>query len=805
MAAARAGDRRSAPGVRPGSPFVDRGASSSELRGAFARTRDEGACHGGHRDRARRDRQVAARRGAGRRGRRRGHGRGRPLPVLRRGRDLPPARRDRRAARRRRPAPARRGAARGRTSRSRELVLGAIGLSDGPAQAEETYWAVRRLLERVAARAAPASWSSRTSTGPSRRCSTCSSTSSPSPAGTRSCSPASRGRTSWRPARPGSPRSRTGRCWSSTRSRTRTRARLVESAGGEELGRPRRRGSSTRPRATRSSSSSSWPSERTTAASALPSSIQAVLAARIDRLDPGERAVLERPRSRAAASTSAPLERAAPDERSGRSIGDAPGLARPAAADPLGPLGPPRPGRVPVRARADPRGRLPRTSQAAARRAARARWPRWLERGRARRTRRSATTSPRPTAYSGRARPGRRARASAGDGAAERLDSAARARRSCAAISHGGARLLERAAALIAPDDPARAGCCPSSAPRCSTPAGWRTPTRVLAEAIERAPAGTRASRHARASSSSSCGCRRGRAGRTDARRGRRVRARRARGTTATSSACAGRVPAGRALLIEGRVARADEAWRRAAEHARRAGNEPALFEVLDWRAAAAVFGPTPVPEAIAPLPASSTSRCASSPVARARGAPRAGGAARDGRRPRRGAPARRRRRRDPRRARRPPLGGLAAGGARRDARRPAAGSRGAAARGLRAARARWARRRCSPRPRRCSRRRVYAQGRHDEAARALPGERGGRGGGRPLGPGRVEGRAREAARGAGADGRRARRWPRRRYGSPSRTDFLTIRADALLDLAEVLRQGGNARTRPMRRLARGA
>jgi tetratricopeptide (TPR) repeat protein len=51
--------------------------------------------------------------------------------------------------------------------------------------------------------------------------------------------------------------------------------------------------------------------------------------------------------------------------------------------------------------------------------------------------------------------------------------------------------------------------------------------------------------------------------------------------------------------LIEGRVARADEAWRRAAEHARRAGNEPALFEVLDWRAAAAVFGPMPVPEAI--------------------------------------------------------------------------------------------------------------------------------------------------------------------------------------------------------------
>jgi len=43
----------------------------------------------------------------------------------------------------------------------------------------------------------------------------------------------------------------------------------------------------------------------------------------------------------------------------------------------------------------------------------------------------------------------------------------------------------------------------------------------------------------------------------------------------------------------------ADEAWRRGAEHAARAGEKRELFEILDWRASAAVVGPTPVEEAI--------------------------------------------------------------------------------------------------------------------------------------------------------------------------------------------------------------
>ena len=50
---------------------------------------------------------------------------------------------------------------------------------------------------------------------------------------------------------------------------------------------------------------------------------------------------------------------------------------------------------------------------------------------------------------------------------------------------------------------------------------------------------------------------------------------------------------------ILGRFAEADEAWQRAAEHARRANEERELFEILAWRASAAVVGPTPVDEAI--------------------------------------------------------------------------------------------------------------------------------------------------------------------------------------------------------------
>jgi tetratricopeptide (TPR) repeat protein len=43
----------------------------------------------------------------------------------------------------------------------------------------------------------------------------------------------------------------------------------------------------------------------------------------------------------------------------------------------------------------------------------------------------------------------------------------------------------------------------------------------------------------------------------------------------------------------------ADEAWRRAAVYARRTGQDHELFQILCWRASSALFGPTPVAQAI--------------------------------------------------------------------------------------------------------------------------------------------------------------------------------------------------------------
>jgi len=54
------------------------------------------------------------------------------------------------------------------------------------------------------------------------------------------------------------------------------------------------------------------------------------------------------------------------------------------------------------------------------------------------------------------------------------------------------------------------------------------------------------------------------------------------------------------AAWTEGRVAVAEDAWRHAAAAARSAGDERELFEILGWHASAAAFGPAPVPAAIA-------------------------------------------------------------------------------------------------------------------------------------------------------------------------------------------------------------
>ena len=50
---------------------------------------------------------------------------------------------------------------------------------------------------------------------------------------------------------------------------------------------------------------------------------------------------------------------------------------------------------------------------------------------------------------------------------------------------------------------------------------------------------------------------------------------------------------------LSGRIADADEAWDQAARHARSAGDDRELFEILGWQASGSVFGPTPVRDAI--------------------------------------------------------------------------------------------------------------------------------------------------------------------------------------------------------------
>ena len=86
----------------------------------------------------------------------------------------------------------------------------------------------------------------------------------------------------------------------------------------------------------------------------------------------------------------------------------------------------------------------------------------------------------------------------------------------------------------------------------------------------------------------------------------------------------------------------------------------------------------------------------------------------------------------------------------------------------------------------------VYEQGRHDEAEELCRASEGAAAStiSRPRSPGGEC--ARSCARTEALRTRRTRSHGRR-YASPEPTDFLTIRADALLDLAAVLRRSGQS------------
>jgi DNA-binding SARP family transcriptional activator/predicted ATPase len=198
--------------------------------------------------------------------------------------------------------------------------------------------------------------------------------------------------------------------------------------------------------------------------------------------------------------------------------------------------------------------------------------------------------------------------------AAERLESAGHA-----ALLRGdaqaGARLLERAAELMAADQPARARLLPRLGAALLDAGRLADADSVLTEAIERAPAGSPLEARARVEQ-------------------QMVRLQAGTGTASdevADSALSALEADGdelgqcralwlRALRawIEGRCADADEAFTRAAEHARRSGDQAALFEILSWRASGALFGPTPVPEGIR-LCDEIREQVRSSPVAEAR------------------------------------------------------------------------------------------------------------------------------------------------------------------------------------------
>jgi DNA-binding SARP family transcriptional activator/tetratricopeptide (TPR) repeat protein len=184
--------------------------------------------------------------------------------------------------------------------------------------------------------------------------------------------------------------------------------------------------------------------------------------------------------------------------------------------------------------------------------------------------------------------------------AAERLAAAGRAALTRSDLP-AGAHLLERAVALLPLQDPTRSALLPTLGLALLESGRLADADRILEEAIERASAGNDPRLEARARVEQQFLWLQ-----AEPRKGIE-RARRVAGAALgilgehgdDLGLCRAWCLRAKIAWTEGLVAAADEAWRRAAEHAHRAGDERELFEILGWRASAAVFGPTPVAEAI--------------------------------------------------------------------------------------------------------------------------------------------------------------------------------------------------------------
>jgi DNA-binding SARP family transcriptional activator/class 3 adenylate cyclase len=473
-----------------------------------------------------------------------------------------------------------------------QMVLGAVGLSDAAVQAEETFWAVRRMFERLAADRMlvvvvdDVHWAEPRlldlleylvafSSGHGMLL-------------------VSLGRPEFLEARPAwvAPQPSTSLVVLEALSDGEARE-LIQSAGADELA------VGTAERIVETAEGNPLFLEQLvamgteTGEAALPSNIQAVLAARIDRLEPGERTLLEHASVQGRTFHVGAVEELVPDgdrsaiapnlvalvhkqliraERSEFAGEDAfrfaHALIREAAYRVL-----------PKRRRAELHEQVAR----------------WLEGHPGAEDETIGYhlgEAYRHLAELGPVGEHERALAAA---AADRLAAAAEA-----ALLRGdppaGARLLERAVSLLESDDVARGELLPDLG--YALYEAGRTPdaTQVLDEAIARAPeprlrARAQVERElVRLESETSAGT---------------EQAREVADTVLSLldgddyGQCRFWLLRAQLAWIGAHAADADEGWHEAAESARRAGSQRELFEVVGWRAFAAALGPTPVDEAI--------------------------------------------------------------------------------------------------------------------------------------------------------------------------------------------------------------
>ena len=477
---------------------------------------------------------------------------------------------------------------------SARLVLTSIGVSEGAAQAEETFWAVRRLLERVASEHPLVAviddihWAEPILLDLLEYLVAFSS-GHPMLLVCLARPELLESRPTW-----ATPQANSSVLVLEPLSDTEAR-QLVENVGGRELT------SLTASRIVTTAEGNPFFLEQLVAVGAehgeagLPSSVQAVLAARLDRLEPGERALLEHAsvqgrsfyvgateevlaepdRTLAAAHlvalTQKQLIRAERSDLRGQdAFRFAHQLIREAAYQ-----------GIPKQRRAELHEQV-------------AGWLDALPDARDETVGHHLGEAYRHLAALGRVGEHERALAA---GAAERLAAAADA-----ALLRGdapaGARLLERADSLLEVDGAARSELLPRLGASLLEAGRMEDATRVLDEAIARAPEPRLQARAqlerelVRLETETSIRIEDARHVADDARR-----------LLEREGDVFGQgrvwVLQGRLAWNTGQVAAADDAWRQAAKCADSEGDRRQLFEVIGWRATAAVLGPTPVDEAI--------------------------------------------------------------------------------------------------------------------------------------------------------------------------------------------------------------